>query len=624
MTLTIPKQLSSLIDETDASQQPIDFLGLAGRMSAALANVGTLPIEERRGAFAEIEALRFQPPHGQRYPWGIYWTPLGSGIRQDGTEFHSPDVADIDDDILSHWIARSETANHPACRARFADLAWEIGRHLKHRQTPDGSQPATPISVQVQVVLVHRAIDSYLESVTKKLFGDEYDAWKFLDRAIELSICINDSARINTVKQELFAYYNQAAGGQRPMWWRFDQITWDKAKGLNLTDSEKQQIIDALEKVLTVSSDHSDTQRFNPHDAMSAADSLARRREQRSEPAEAKRAIKTAALAFEEAARLANGLTAIAWLEDLIPRYRNLGMVDDAARVERTIRERARDAKGEMKHIEVPITIPQAELDDWVNRVLGNSIEEAFGRIAVGSMIKKDATENSVRQMHKDAPLSAMISISIMGPDGFTAATIGSLENDIEGRSIQHAADQFNWRAPWLYMALNGAKERYGFDTDKVIECATRCGWFSSEREPLLRTGIEAWFSDDPVKAIHILVPQIEAALRDILAAFGAPVRKPDPDLGGFQVIGMGQVLNHPMFIELMPADVRFHLRVLYSDARGINLRNHLAHGLVHPEMLGMGVANWVMHSVLLIGMIRVQPRTSTPLNTAHGAICTE
>jgi hypothetical protein len=611
MALTVPKQLSGLIDETDASQQPIDFLGLAGRMSAALANVGTLPIEERRGAFAEIDALRFQPPHGQRYPWGIYWTPLGSGTMQDGTEFHSPDIANVDDEVLAHWAARSEAAKHPACRARFADLAWEIGRHLKHSQAKNG-QPTASIGTQVQVALAHRAVDSYLKSIAKNLFGDEYDAWKFLDRAIELSIGINDPARINKAKQELFAYYTQSASGQKPMWWRFDQITWDKAKGLNLTDGEKQQIIDALEKVLTVSSDHSDTQRFNPHDAMSAADSLARRREQRSEPDEAKRAIKTAALAFEEAARLANGLTAIAWLEDLIPRYRNLGMADDAARVERTIRERAGDAKGEMKHIEVPITIPQSEMDDWVNRVLGNSIEDAFGRIAMGSMIKKDATENSLRQMLKDAPLSAMISTSIMGPDGFTAATIGSLENDIEGRSIQHAADQFNWRAPWLYMALNGAKERYSFDTDKVIECATRYGWFSSEREPLLRTGINAWFADDPVKAIHILVPQIEAALRDVLAALGAPVRKPDPDLGGFQVIGMGQVLNHAMFIERMPADVRFHFRALYSDARGINLRNHLAHGLVHPGLLGMGVANWVMHSVLLIGMIRVQPRTST------------
>lgn len=55
-----------------------------------------------------------------------------------------------------------------------------------------------------------------------------------------------------------------------------------------------------------------------------------------------------------------------------------------------------------------------------------------------------------------------------------------------------------------------------------------------------------------------------------------------------------------------MPAHVRFRLRALYSDARSINLRKRLAHGLVHPGLLGMGVANWVLHSLLLVAAMRV------------------
>ena len=51
---------------------------------------------------------------------------------------------------------------------------------------------------------------------------------------------------------------------------------------------------------------------------------------------------------------------------------------------------------------------------------------------------------------------------------------------------------------------------------------------------------------------------------------------------------------------------IRFHLSTLYCDQRGINLRNQLAHGLADVGMLHMGVANWVVHSVLLLGCLRL------------------
>jgi hypothetical protein len=64
-------------------------------------------------------------------------------------------------------------------------------------------------------------------------------------------------------------------------------------------------------------------------------------------------------------------------------------------------------------------------------------------------------------------------------------------------------------------------------------------------------------------------------------------------------------VLTAPAFKAKFPADLRFHLRALYTDPRALNLRNHLAHGLMHPSAFHRGNANLVMHSVLLIAMLR-------------------
>jgi hypothetical protein len=61
--------------------------------------------------------------------------------------------------------------------------------------------------------------------------------------------------------------------------------------------------------------------------------------------------------------------------------------------------------------------------------------------------------------------------------------------------------------------------------------------------------------------------------------------------------IGLGDVLHDTRFRAHTPTDLRFHLRVLYSDPRGINLRNEVAHGLAVSELFGRGVANWVVHT---------------------------
>jgi len=299
-------------------------------------------------------------------------------------------------------------------------------------------------------------------------------------------------------------------------------------------------------------------------------------------------------------------MTAIAWLEDLIPRYRNSGMADDAARVEQTIRQRAAQAQGEMKSIGVPLEASQEEIDRWVAQFAEGPLRQVLFRLAMSFLIKEGATKDSLRAMCKEAPLLSLMPSSVMGLGGFTTATVGSIEGDLDGRALQHAATLFSWRAFWLHFALDRIKEHYALNADGLIEMIQECPSFALERLSLLRDGVVAWLSNDPVKAIHLLIPQIEAALRDLLAALGGAVMVPDPDVGGFKAIGLGQVLNHPLFVDKVPKDIRFHLRVLYNDPRGINLRNELAHGLVRPELLNMGLANWVIHTVLLVGMLRV------------------
>ncbi|VVE01805.1 DUF4209 domain-containing protein [Pandoraea terrigena] len=604
MALTIPQPVIDRLAAYDTALESIGEIELSGELLAALPAPESLTAAERKGANAELSAFRFSSRHGASSGrWGIYWRELTSAVLQDGTEFLSPDVAEIDEEILSYWTARSQQVKHPVLKARYADLVWEIGRFLRVQAKREGVEPGPAIPV----TLCHTAVDSYLEVVESNLFKDEYRAWTYLGRALELALRLRDTTRIGQIKEALFDLYRRLdASTPQWTWWKFDELVWTHAKGLELDAKERLTVVDLLERVLTSCSDSSDAKNFDPHSATSAADCLQRWRAQSNELAEARRAVGTAALAFEEAAKLAGGMTAISWLEDLIPRYRQAGMMEDAARVEQTIRQRATDAQAEMKTVEASMEIDPAELEQFVAQFLKGSMADALTRVAGQFILKEEATKTSLRDMCTEAPLLSMMPSTIVNGEGFTTATVGSIEDDLDGRALQHAATMFSWKAPWLHLVLNRVRQKYDIDADGLTALIQQCPSFAPERMSLMRDGVAAWLAGDSVKAIHVLVPQIEGALRALLSALGGAVVVPDQDVGGFKAIGLGPILTHPIFLEKVPRDIRFHLRALYNDPRGLNLRNELAHGLVRPELLNMGLANWVMHTVILLSLLRV------------------
>lgn len=125
----------------------------------------------------------------------------------------------------------------------------------------------------------------------------------------------------------------------------------------------------------------------------------------------------------------------------------------------------------------------------------------------------------------------------------------------------------------------------------------------------LVSEGLSAWYAGDWVKSIHVLVPQVEAILRHMLSLMGRSVRQYDVKVRGFKNIGMGRLLDDDAMKTDGLRDVRFHFLALYADPRAINLRNHLAHGMVRHEFLSIGVANWVVHSLLVLRSIGLIPQ---------------
>jgi hypothetical protein len=253
----------------------------------------------------------------------------------------------------------------------------------------------------------------------------------------------------------------------------------------------------------------------------------------------------------------------------------------------------------------VPLNLTPDELAAWADRVAGENLDQALTKFAAVGVVARDSSQGAVLDTETQAPLFAHIPFVITGRDGFIKAKIGTVKDDLDGRTVAHAAQLISQRAPFLNLAWDRIKEKHGADLEAVLDWLSQSPCFPPERLRFIREGLAAWLAGDAIKAIHVLVPQVEPGLRDLLALLRGVVTRPDFH-GGSQMISLGEVLTHERFAQV-PDAIRFHFQVLYQDSRGLNVRNELAHGIAAFELFGLGLANIVVHSIMVMGTFRVE-----------------
>jgi hypothetical protein len=598
MTITVLASIAAKLHDVDQRLEPFEELSLSFDLQALVPSGTELTIEERRGCYAEIAGMGFITGGAGDSPWGIFFRPMSSGVFKDGSLFYQPDAREADSEIVAYWLRRSEEVQHPCLRARYLDLSREIGRLWKK------SHPGAP-SIALGRQVSQRSIEAYLEVVARGCAVDVFHVWRCFDRALTLAAYIKDDSLLARAKEAALAYARaREAQGDDDAWWRADEVIYTRMAKL-LTEAERAEVTGWLEEALARHANPVSGERFDPHHSLDAAMRLERWHGHARKDARSRTALRAAGAAFEIAARHAPPLTAIAWLEDLSARYRNAELTADVHRVDAAIKGLATAAQQSLKTASVAFELNPADIDAWLDELCDGPLDIALRRIAFNMITREDKLRELVEHGAQHAPVASKLKITIMGRDGFASATIGSVDDDMPGRIIHQAADIIGSCAPLLHLALERTRERLDLNRDSLMAYLRACPFFPDPSHALLKEGLDAWFAGDHVKSIHLLVPQVEAALREVLIALGESPYEPNRDAGGFVTIGMGSILHTEAFRTAFEPAARLHLLVLYTDPKGINLRNKLAHGMTSPDMLGRGIANWVIHSLILLGAMR-------------------
>jgi hypothetical protein len=586
MKPVIPPTIEAVIANFDQGDGPIDELQVKAALAAARQELVNPSDAENLGAWAEVLAFALVETRQHSSPWNTYFGPIGSGTKENGEPFYSPDIAGTDAEVVAHWIARAQSIKHPVLKARYADLAWDMSRAIaKSNPDPD---------------MARMAIDAYLASISTGFRRDIHDEFESAIRALDLSEMLRDTGRIDAARTALLLLHAKAVEKAQGLWWKaFDRLIDDKHA--RLADHERDQLIADLEVLAARFSNNSDPKVFDPHAAQSASERLIAYYNRIKKRDEAARLHQLTARSFEHAASLADPMLASAFLETAVAAYRDARLHDQSKRARVLMEEKIAASREQMQTFKFETTITTDDMEKFLAMVVVEDIGSTFVRIASKFVHARKKLEAEVENLMENSPLLAMITQTVMA-EKHVAAKVGSVEDDPFGRLIQQATQSISFNDIWLMAALDRAIEVHGLTPHHFVGWAARTGLFDDLH--LLMEGVRAWFAGDFVKAVHVLIPQVETALRAIAAKLGKPTTKAHPKIAGVSVaVNMGDLLYSPEVTDALGSDITLHLLTLYADPRGFNLRNDMAHGLLTADQMGNSVATRLMHTLLVLGI---------------------
>jgi len=515
---------------------------------------------------------------------GTYFGPMMVSKTEDGNTVESPSIQQIDEETIIYWQKRAETATNPLLRARYAGLIWDLSERAV------GGNPSHSMA------RIH--CEAILRIADNKLHQFEVDVVRKLEHALSVSISLNDQALIKQAKHAIMRYEHEVAEDAKPGLWgfSFDLLVGNK-KSL-LTPEEATEIINALEERL---------QRLkggDPWRCEHAAERLARYYRGQGRESECGRVIRELGSTFENGAKSAVPLAASSWLQHIYQVYQQFNLVEDTVRVARAITDIGTKVRDEMKTFSQKFNIPQDKFDSYVEGMVEGTLEETLERIAVRYIPSRDAVEEQLHDLSKKAPLSFLFTKQLLDHKGRVVATVGSLQDDLDGHVVTQMAQNMAIESIFLKAVLDRAVSKFNISEGTLGDCLNLSPVFGEEQIRILVPALHAYLHNDFLVAIHLFIPQIEEAIRNLVQVTGGAVLKPRLG-GGFLLKTLDELLRAEQVTTALNNDVALYFRVLLTDQRGWNIRNDVCHGMLPYQNASRNVADRLLHVLIVLAQLR-------------------
>lgn len=515
--------------------------------------------------------------------WGTYFAPMMIVPTEDGQVLESPSIQFVNEKVISYWTQRFQSTNNSLMQARYAGLVWDF------------TEKATQKKPHYSVAITY--CQALLKVAQERNHEYAVDIIQKLERALFIATSFKNKELITSAKEIILDYERFVAEDSKPGLWGFSFDLLIDNKKVVLSTEEEIEVIGSLEDRLNRLKDGTICEK--------AAERLARYYRSKGLEEECSRVVRTLGKSFESTSSRVDALTASSLLEHMHRIYTQFNLVDDAESLMKIIRDLGVRIQNDMKVIPHEMKISLDELEAYVEQILDGNLDEALTHIAIHYIPRRNEIEKQLYDLSRIAPIGFLINKQITDEQGRCVATIGSLEEDLDGNVVIQTSQNLNISAIFLNAVLDRTIKKFSLDSDKLVNYLFHSPVFDTLQRDFLLKGIQNYFEKDFIVATHLLIPQIEATVRKLVEISGGTVLKPAKKGGGFHLKTLDDLLRCEQVKQALGEDASLYFRVVLTDQRGWNIRNDVCHGISLQHKCSQVVVERLIHILLLLGLLR-------------------
>jgi hypothetical protein len=542
--------------------------------------------------FRSLAPLEFHERHAGTSPWGCFFAPR-IAAEQGRSEF--PNLALLNSENVDEWAEVADSVNHPRLKARFADAVWELGRRLGGTRKD-------------RYRFGRMASESYLE-LAGRAGNHPFELINAITRSVQLAMQLGTGDLVDRGYEFLMQYADSVEQAHVGLW----SAPFDRLLPLSgLSAAQRDRILDRHARRFEATVASADIFRVTVAGPRFAKYFYDRQQYQRA---------KDITFAYGEAvlrsAALLDASIAIHHIEGVLEAYRRVGLKEDTDRVRLLLEEMGKGVLTEMKSQRVELKLDLDAIESAIAKMIDVADPlTALYRLANNCASHPENFEAEFEAATEGLIFHRLLPVSIIGDDGLTVTTIGAYDQDKEGRLVMELARDMGLRTTFFLSGLDEWKKKFKLggipDTPSLFDSLL----IPSDRVRLFQEGLQAFEREDYVKCIHVLVFQVENSLRELLKLLGRPVTKSTDD--GYQPKNMNDVLHDSAVKDALDPKLWSFLKVLYTDNRGMNLRNLVAHGVAPAGAFNRINAALVVQSVVFLSLVREEAMYVADEHTAN------
>jgi hypothetical protein len=549
---------------------------------------------------AEKIAFNLIPDYDGEGSWGTYYGPMMLRQTKDGQILEFPRWDSITTDVIAYWEQRAAAATHPLLSCRYSDIVWDFKRKVT-QSTPDVKHAINVVDKTLALVTGNK-----LEYCSK--------AERLLTRSLSIAQSMKDQDRSKQVVDLILNLPDRIedSGEKRQATvFAFDTLIGNKKVSLDKAD--QNHLIQQIEERLLHAAGGNDRTGAKDHFlAQDLATRLAEHYRKANQTEDIERVITLYGETALAAAGTANAIVASGWIRQVYDIYRSFGLNELANSLLVKLQDVSAGIEQEMKPISVKTEISAEEIEKVVAELTEGELCQVLRTLAASYVSDIEQAKAFVASIQKESITQNIFSQQIVDREGRVQAVVGPIPEDLDGHHILQLLKNMQFEGQIYRLAVERMMQKFSPTTEQIVQCIAGSPFLSAERLPLLQRGISAYLENDVVAAIHILIPQIESALRQLLTLLRQPVMKHHRN-GGLMLKNLDEILRVPEVAHVLTVKIAIYLRTLLCDQRGWNLRNDVCHGIAEPSEFNQLVADRVFMAVILLGQFTSGPSVESP-----------